>query len=492
MEHQNHHNPQGTQEDRLLPFDPIIVVRDVCKRWLVVVLAAMLVGIGAYIWADMNYSPVYTSTTTYVVTARGSSSSVYSSLSSTSTLAGIFEELLNSSLLRKTILEEIDADAFHGSISASVIAETNLINVKVTADDPRTAFLVSQAVIDHHEELTYKVLDSTSLEVLQAPSVPTGPSNSPTAATQMQKMSLIAATAAIALLAFLSCTRKAVRSEYEANKVLNCNCLGEIPHEKKRKTLKATLLRRKSSILITSPATSFRFVENFRKLRRRVERLMHDRQVIMVTSLLENEGKSTVAVNLAQALAQKHARVLLIDCDLRKPACHAILEQGDLLLQLHDVLTGKASLANATVTDKFSPLHLLLEKNAIHNSGDLIGSAEMKALLAQARHEYDYVVLDLPPMAAVSDAEGMMELADASLLVVRQNAAAAPAINKAIAALADGKAKLLGCVLNNVYSSRLTSGQSYGYGSRYGNRYGRYGHYGHYGHYGRYGAKKSE
>ena len=131
-------------------------------------------------------------------------------------------------------------------------------------------------------------------------------------------------------------------------------------------------------------------------------------------------------------------------------------------------------------------------KKAVHNSGDLISSAEMKALLAQARQEYDYVILDLPPMAAVSDAEGMMELADASLLVVRQNAAETPAINKAIAALAAGKAKLLGCVLNNVYSSRLTSGQSYGYGNRYGGRYGRYGHYGHYGHYGRYGAKKSE
>lgn len=495
MEHQNHRNPQSThtsQDDRLLSFDPIIVVQDVCKRWLVIVLAAMLVGIATYIRADLSFSPVYTSTTTYVVTARGSSSSVYSSLSSTSTLAGIFEELLNSSLLRKNILAEIGADSFDGTISASLIEETNLINVSVTADDPRTAFLVSQAIIDYHEDLTYTVLDSTALEVLQAPGIPTSPSNSSNAMAQMKKMALMAAAAATAALAFLSFTRKTVRSEYEANKHLTCSCLGEIPHERKRKTLKSTLLRRKTSILISNPATGFRFVENFRKLRRRVERLMHGRKVIMVTSLLENEGKSTVAVNLAQALAQKHARVLLIDCDLRKPACHAILEQTDIPFQLHDVLAGKAALEDAVIADKLSPLHLLLVKKAVHNSGDLISSAEMKALLAQARQEYDYVILDLPPMAAVSDAEGMMELADASLLVVRQNAAETPAINKAIAALAAGKAKLLGCVLNNVYSSRLTSGQSYGYGNRYGGRYGRYGHYGHYGHYGRYGAKKSE
>ena len=78
MEHQNHRNQQSThtsQDDRLLSFDPIIVVQDVCKRWLVIVLAAMLVGIATYIRADLSFSPVYTSTTTYVVTARGSSSS---------------------------------------------------------------------------------------------------------------------------------------------------------------------------------------------------------------------------------------------------------------------------------------------------------------------------------------------------------------------------------------------------------------------------------
>ena len=80
MEHQNHRNQQSThtsQDDRLLSFDPIIVAQDVCKRWLVIVLAAMLVGIATYICADLSYTPVYTSTTTYVVTARGSSSSVY-------------------------------------------------------------------------------------------------------------------------------------------------------------------------------------------------------------------------------------------------------------------------------------------------------------------------------------------------------------------------------------------------------------------------------
>ena len=492
MEHKKHQNRQSdhsSQDDRLLPFDPVVVVQDVCKRWLVIVLAAILVGVGAYIHADLTYSPVYTSTTTYVVTSRSSTSTVYSNLSTATTLASVFEELLNSSLLRKTILAEIGSPVFDGSITAAVIPDTNLINVKVTASDPRTAFLVSRAIIDHHEALTYKVLDSTSLEVLQSPSVPFSPANSANAMDQMKKSAALAALAAAAILAVTSTMRKTIRSKYEAEKELNCECLGEIPHEKKRKTLLAHLLRRKSSILISNPATSFRFVENIRKLRRRVERMAHDRKVIMVTSLLENEGKSTVAVNLAQSLAQKHAKVLLIDCDLRKPACHAILDMHDASSQLYDVLTGQSSLDNAIIQDKMSPLHLLLEKHAMHSSGDLLASQNMQRLLEQVRQDYDYVILDLPPMAAVSDAECMMEYADASLLVVRQNIAPTPALNKAIAALSGGKAKLLGCVVNNVYASNLSAAQSYGYGYGYGYRYGRYGQYGR---YGDYASKKSK
>lgn len=473
-------------EPGTLAFDPIVMLLDVAKRWLLILLAALMVGVGSYIVTDIQYSPVYRTTTTYVVTTRSTTSTVYSNLSSTTSLASVFTELLNSSILRKAILQETGAVSFDGSINAQVVPETNLLTVTVTASDPKTAFQVAQAIIDHHESVTYLVVDGIALEVLQNPTVPMSPVNGANAAGRMKKMMLLTAVAGVVLLGTMSYCRDTVRSGKEARAKLDCSCLGEIAHEEKYKTVVSRIRRRKTSILITNPITSFRFVEDIRKLRSCVEQRMQGSKVLMVTSLLENEGKSTVAVNLALAMAQKKAKVLLIDCDLHKPACHALLEQRVVSHGLRDVLLGRASVSEALIREKRGNLRLLLEKKGDKTSGDLVSSEQMRTLLDWARQEFDFVVLDLPPMGEVSDAESVMELVDASLLVVRQNAATAPAINKTVATLDSGKAELLGCVLNNVYSTPLPSGHGYGYGD-----YGKYGRYGHYGYYGKYGANGS-
>ena len=83
-------------EGGMLLFDPVVLLRDVMKRWLLILLAALMVGVGVYISADTRYSPVYKTTTTFVVTNRSSSSTVYSNLSSTTSLAAVFSDLLNS------------------------------------------------------------------------------------------------------------------------------------------------------------------------------------------------------------------------------------------------------------------------------------------------------------------------------------------------------------------------------------------------------------
>ena len=462
-------------EGGMLPFDPIVLLQDVLKRWLIVVAAALVVGVAGYILTDMSYSPVYKTTTTFVVTTRGSSTTVYSNLSSTSSVAGVFTELLNSSILRKTIVQEMGVPSFNGMIATEVIPNTNLITMTVTASDPRTAFLAAQTIIDHHEKLTYQVISGVALEVLQHPVVPSGPSNWADAMGTMKKMAVLAAAGAFALLAVLSFLRDTVRSGKEAREKLECDYLGEILHENKYKTFLSRLRRKKTSILITNPVTSFRYVETIRKLRRRVEQHMEDGQVLMVSSVMENEGKSTIAVNLALSMAKKNSRVLLIDCDLRKPACHAVLDQKKFSSGIKEVLQSRANLSDSILRYKKTNMYMLLAHKGDRNVGDLLASERMDALLDWARENFDFVVLDLPPAGVASDAEGMTGLADACLLVIRQNMATASEINRTAASLEGNRAKLLGCVLNNVYATRLSSSQGSGNGYSQYSKYGSYG-----------------
>ena len=112
-------NENQTMDSGLLPFDPIVLLQDVLKRWLVILLAALVVGVGAYISTDNAYQPTYRTNTIFVVTTRGSSTTVYSNLSSTSNVASLFTELLNSSIMRKTIVQEM-GEAFDGTISTAV------------------------------------------------------------------------------------------------------------------------------------------------------------------------------------------------------------------------------------------------------------------------------------------------------------------------------------------------------------------------------------
>lgn len=473
-------------ENGIFSFDPIVLVYDVLRRWTLILLVVVIVGMTAYVMADVSYEPVYKTKITFVVTNRSSSSTVYSNLSSATSLAQVFTELLNSHLLRKVIMEELGGMAFDGTIQAAMISETNLLTVTVSASSPGTAFLVARSIIENHELLTYQVVDNVSLEVLQWPVVPMAPSNFGNAAEQMRKMMVLALVGMCALLAYFSFIRDAVRSGKEAQMKLDCDYLGEIPHERRYKSRIRFNRRALTNILVTDPVVSFHYVEDIRKIVHRVEQRMRNSKVLMVTSTLESEGKSTVSVNLALTMAQKRKKVLLIDCDLHKPNCHKLLGRESGRGCIRDVLTGRMALEEAVIYDKKRGLSLLLGK-AGGESGELLSGQGMGNLIDWAKDEFDYVILDMPPMAAVSDAEAVMEFADASLLIVRQNGATTRMINKNIAILQSGRAELIGCLVNNVRTSALSSGDSYGYGrySSYG-RYGKYGKYGNYGNYGHY------
>lgn len=469
-------------EQSLMPYDPVVLVLDALKKWLIVVVISLICGMIAYVYTDTGYVPYYKTSATMVLTTRDSASTVYDNLDSTTRLATVFTEVLNSSVMRNNILAELEMDTFDGSITATAIPETNLLTIQVSAKDPRTAFRVINALLESHDIVTYAVMGDIVLEVLEPPVVPTSPANWVDSMSAMKRVTVVVAIVLFLGFVVMAYFKDVVRSKQEAEQKLDCWCLGEVYHERKKHTIRRLLTRKKKSILITDPETAFRYVTTMSKLRRRVEQHMHKGKVLMVTSVMENEGKSTVSANLALAMSKKYKRVLLIDLDLRKPACRKIMEHEVPRYWTQDVISGNAKLEDAVKTDKLSRLDMLFAKHSKpQDATDLVGSAGLPDLIEQARRRYDFVVIDMPPMAVAPDPETVMEYADGSLLVVRQNGVYTTDLNRAIADLQRGRAKMLGCVLNNVISTGIFSGEGYSMG------YGRYTNYGKYGKYGRYG-----
>ena len=173
-----------------------------------------------------------------------------------------------------------------------------------------------------------------------------------------------------------------------------------------------------------------------------------DLKVVAFTSVLPNEGKSTTVANLAIVMGQDNKKVLLIDCDLRKPVLHRRFE-----------------LPNKGLTNCFAeniPLRQVIQKNIFPNldivtSGpippnpaELLGSSRMMDLLEEVDEDYDYIFLDMPPVLVVTDAAIIGSKVDGVVLVLASGEVSPEEARQAKSLLEKGKANILGAVLNKM------------------------------------------
>lgn len=172
-------------------------------------------------------------------------------------------------------------------------------------------------------------------------------------------------------------------------------------------------------------------------------------RAITVSSSLAAEGKSTVAINLADALAEASARVLLVDADLRRPSVAEVLGiEG--AAGLTTVLLGRATVDDVVQPWGTSGLHVLPSGPLPPNPTELLGSPAMRRLLDELRTAYDYVILDSAPLLPVADAAVLASQADGTLLLVNATKARRHQLAESLRNLARVEAPVLGIVLNQV------------------------------------------
>ena len=224
--------------------------------------------------------------------------------------------------------------------------------------------------------------------------------------------------------------------------------------------------------LVTQVRPQSQMAESYRALRTSLllSNLGAPPKVVMVTSALPQEGKTTTSINTAVVLAQKGVNVLLIDADLRRPSIHKTLGMGPRS-GLSNVLTGSATMDQAISRSTILPnLYILPAGTPPPNPAELLASGNMRDVLNELRGQYDHIVIDTPPALSVTDAVVLSPRADAVVLVIRSGQTTKQALRRSRDVLMQVNAKLVGVLLNAVD----LSSPDYYYYYEYQGKYARY------------------
>lgn len=218
----------------------------------------------------------------------------------------------------------------------------------------------------------------------------------------------------------------------------------------------------------------FMYQEAYKSLRTNLNFISSTSDVksVIITSAIPRESKSNVAVNIAINMATEGKKVILVDCDLRKPVLHRYLRVGHHPNGLTDVLAGEASLEDAIVRFKDVKVHLLPAGTIPPNPSEMLSQERMKKLVEKLKETYDFVILDAPPVSVVTDAAVLGHYVDGAILVVRSKFAPKETVQLAKQKLENVDIKILGVVLTRYNAKNATKNSAYTYSYGYGYGYG--------------------
>ena len=483
-----------------------IIIIDILKHIIPIVCVGLSAVMLSNVAVSLSYRPVYTSRCTMIVSAKINNTGIYTDATETEKLTDTINAVMTSTVLKKKTAETLGLSSFDGNINVLVIPGTNMLELSVTSSNPNTAFRQLKTLINLYPDISRDVLGKIVMEVFEEPSFPSAPSNHVNYTRTNRLSFIIGAGIVILAVALYSYYHDTIKNKWELEDKLDTKLVTVFYHEKSYLNIKSRLLRRKKRMLTGAAGVSFNFCETVKKLRTNISYFQDKTKgkVILFTSYDKKEGKTTIAANVAQAMAQKKQKVLVIS---------GTTDASDLLDILHINLTkkftgeNKNSVAERIYTKPDTTLSVLTAPDNIREGefARMVASENFKNFIARAKEVFDCIIIDGPSAKDSSNTEVFARISDFSILVVRQNASTATHINDTADMLNKYANGLLGCVFNNVYSSATVINMSYSYGyhygySRYGsygkykkysdyrgyNKYNKYNHYNHYNHYARY------
>lgn len=453
--------------------------RELKKLWIPAIIVTAAFAVLFALRAKMNYTPMYQSRAMFTVSSGYSSDDIlsysyYYDNEAAKQLAAAFPYMLGTDVMNELVKNELGVSYINGSIRAEAVADTNLFILTVTSSDPQDAYDILEAVIASYPRVVLYMVDYSQVIMKSEPTVPTAPYNCFSWKGSAVKGGMLGLGLSCLAALVLAMMRKTIFSAADLKASANVPILASVARTSAKKRRSG-----KGIISLTHAGVDPDFVEAMRGLRIKLLRAMTEpgAQVILVTSTLPGEGKTTISANLALSLASSGLRTVLIDTDLRKQDTKAAVGVNDTRPGLPEYMTD----SNIKVASMLSPVpgsSLEVICSTAAKRRPPMNAHKLEQLIERLRPDYDYIVLDTPPCGIISDAKFICRCADAIVYVVRHDYASRNQIVDSMQELADQKAKLTGCVLND--TPAVSHSKRYGYG-QYG--YGKYG-------YGKTGYKK--
>lgn len=442
------------------------VISSMMKHIKMIVFIMIISGMCFDVIKTINYHPLYASSMQVSFVTNTNS---YNQLEETLSYIKTLDYVFNGQSVQEYIKKELNMSSLDMDVSLNSIDQSNVVNVQVVSSKKSQAYHALLKLSTWYQANQTKYHFLWDMHVLDKPMIQEYPINRNSHYINFMTGFFMSGVLSLFIVGVYAYFQSTVKTPSDVENYLDCRLFAKIPKEIKPRS-KTFWKKNKKAILITSLKTSFAYKESFKKLRSQFEKsaLKHHYQTIMVTGSLENEGKSSIAINLALSLVQKDYKVLVIDGDIRKPSLHKIFNLNTNKSLNHYLLNDVSYLSQIDYLSKYN-LYLMCTNPDIEKAEELCQSPKIKKLMEDVKKDFDFIIIDSSP-AYLNDSLYLNEYVDASLLVVRQNHARITVINDIIHRLTKVNMNLMGIVYNGSVIDFMKEKKTYGY--RYGyNRY---------------------
>lgn len=436
--------------------------------WYICLLIIIIITSGYSAYTYFTYTPLYRTEATFTVATDDSENGTYGYYYSQNTadqLSKTFPYILSSSYFRGVLLEAMDKTTLNGTITSETVTDSNMVTMRVESNNAEDALLILQTAIDIYPAAAKFILGNIQFHMMNTPSLPTTPYNQPSVVKTVGIGCLAGIGISVVVLGIMALFRKTAKTQDEMEQITNIKCIASIPKE----TIKARKHNKKQRISLLNNKISFAYQEAIRSLQIRIDRALQNKtsKVILLTSTMSGEGKSTIAINLAELYAQKGKKVLLIDADLRKQE-DAKLLQCTTSFDLQMLLNSKDNQVKVQYLDN-EHFWFIGGNKKIEKPIAVLTNPNLKKLIETMKQQVDYIIIDTPPCGMFQDSILLQDIADALIYVIKHDYVPLKDIRDGISMLKEGKSVFTGYVFNCLQEGI----GNYGYGY-YG--YGKYGY----------------